>query len=208
VTAREFLLAFRGYHTPHFRIVQRRKTWFALSGVVIALALIGLLVRGLNFSIDFEGGSLIQYPDTAGVSVEDVRGVLAQEPYNRADAEIQIVDGDTIQIRTTALTDLTTIERTQLIDELAAQAGVDSSDVSTQVVGPTWGAEITRQALIGLVVAIIAIVIYVTFRFEWKMAVGALAAMVHDVLVTAGVYALTGREVSPATVIAILTILG
>jgi preprotein translocase subunit SecF len=208
VSVREFLLAFRGYHTPSFNIVQRRKRWFILSGIVIALALGGLFVRGLNFSIDFLGGSLIQYENAAGVSVEDVRDVLAQEPYGRGDAEIQIVDGDQIQIRTTALTDLSAIERTQLIDDLAAQAGVDSSAVSTQVVGPTWGAEITRQALIGLAVVLLAIAIYVTFRFEWKMAAGALAAVVHDVVITAGVYALTGRPVSPATVIAILTILG
>jgi preprotein translocase subunit SecF len=100
------------------------------------------------------------------------------------------------------------IERTQLIDELAAQAGVSEAEVSTQVVGPTWGDQITRQALIGLVIVLIAIALYVTLRFEWKMAIGALVAMVHDVVITAGVYALTGREVSPATVIAILTILG
>jgi preprotein translocase subunit SecF len=202
------MLAFRGYHTPSFPIVQRRNRWFALSGALIALSLAGLFLSGLNYSIDFKGGSLIQYENAAGVSVEDVREVLAQEPYDRADAEIQIVDGDQIQIRTTALTDLSAIERTQLVDELAAQAGVDPSDVSTQVVGPTWGAEITRQAVIGLVVVLVAIGIYVTFRFEWKMAVGALVAMLHDVVITAGVYALTGRQVSPATVIAILTILG
>ncbi len=199
---------FRGYRTPHFRIVQNRKRWFLLSGVVLALALAGLLVRGINYSIDFTGGSLIQYPDPAGATVEEVRDLLAQPPYDRGDAEIQLVSGDSILIRTTAITDLTLAERTQLIDDLAAQAGVDVSEVSTQVVGPTWGKQISRQALIGLIVVLIAISIYITFRFEWKMAIGAMVAMVHDVVITAGVYALTGREVSPATVIAILTILG
>jgi preprotein translocase subunit SecF len=208
MTGRELLLAFRGYRTPSFRILQRRKTWFMLSGAAILLALVGLLWQGINYSIDFTGGSLIQYPNAAGVTVEDVRGILAQDPYDRADAEIVFIGGDQIQIRTTALTDLTVIERTQLIDELAAQAGVSEAEVSTQVVGPTWGDQITRQALIGLVIVLIAIALYVTLRFEWKMAIGALVAMVHDVVITAGVYALTGREVSPATVIAILTILG
>lgn len=199
---------FRGYRTPRFRIVQRRRTWFLLSGAVIALALIGLFVQGLNYSIDFTGGSLIQYSNASGVSVEEIRDVLAREPYDRADAEIQIVGGDRVSIRTTALTDLSAEERAQLIEDLAAQAGVSSDEVSTQVVGPTWGRQITRQAVTGLVVVLIAIAVYVTFRFEWKMALGALVAMVHDVVITAGVYALTGREVSPATVIAILTILG
>ncbi|MGZ8626166.1 MAG: protein translocase subunit SecF [Actinomycetota bacterium] len=208
MNARETLSMLRGYRTPRFEIVRRRRTWFVLSGTVIALGLIGMLWRGINYSIDFTGGSLIQYTNAADVGVEDVRDLLAQDPYNRADAEIQVVGGDQIQIRTTALTDLTATERTELVDALADQAGVDATEVSTQVVGPTWGEEITRQAVIGLVVVLVAIAIYVTFRFEWKMALGALVALIHDVVITAGVYALTGREVSPATVIAILTILG
>jgi preprotein translocase subunit SecF len=199
---------FRGYRAPRFRIIQRRRTWFLLSGAMLALALIGLLVRGLNYSIDFTGGSLIQYPNESGVTVEQVRDLLAQEPFDRADAEIQIVGGDRVSIRTTALTDLSAEERAALIEGLARQAGVAPEDVSAQVVGPTWGAQITRQALIGLAIVLVAIAIYVTLRFEWKMAVGALVAMVHDVVITAGVYALTGRQVSPPTVIAILTILG
>ncbi len=199
---------FRGYRTPHLRIVQRRNRWFVLSGVVIALALVGLLVRGLNYSIDFTGGTLIQYENASATTVEQIRDLLARAPYDRADAEIQIVGGTRVSIRTSALTDLSAEERAQLIDDLARQAGVTSDDLSTQVVGPTWGREISRQALIGLIVVLIAITLYITFRFEWKMAIGAMAAMLHDVVITAGVYALTGREVSPPTVIAILTILG
>jgi preprotein translocase subunit SecF len=202
------LAAFRGHHTPSFRIVQRWRTWFLLSGVVIVLALVGLFARGLNYSIDFTGGSLIVYENRSGVDVEEIRDLLARAPFERGDAEIQIVGGDRVSIRTSALTDLSSDERTQLVDELAEQAGIAPSDISTQVVGPTWGRQITRQAVVGLVIVLIAIAVYVTFRFEWKMAVGALVAMLHDVLITAGVYALTGRQVSPATVIAILTILG
>ncbi len=91
---------------------------------------------------------------------------------------------------------------------LAKQAGVTVTEVSIQDIGPTWGAEISRKALFGLVVVLIAIMIYISFRFEWKMAVGAIIALLHDVLITIGVYALVGREVTPETVIAILTILG
>ncbi|MEX2407291.1 MAG: protein translocase subunit SecF [Actinomycetota bacterium] len=199
---------FRGYRTPGFRIVQRRKWWYLLSGCVMVLALAGLVFRGLNYSIDFTGGTLIQYANRGDVAVEEIRDVLAQDPYDRADAEIQIVGGDRVSIRTTALTDLSSEERARLIEELARQAGVSPDDVSAQVVGPTWGEEISRQALIGLIVVLIAITLYITLRFEWEMAVSAIAAMGHDVLITAGVYALTGRQVSPATVIAILTILG
>ena len=198
---------FRGYRVPHMRIIEHKRWWAILSGSLLAISLLGLLLRPLNFSIDFTGGSLIQYPNETGVSAEDIRGVLAD--YGREDAEVQIVGADQVAIRTSALTDdLTAAERVQLVDDLAAQAGVDPSDVSIQVVGPTWGQQISRQALIGLVVVLLAITLYITFRFEWKMAIGAQLAMLHDDVITAGVYALTGRQVSPATIIAILTILG
>ena len=207
MNVRHALDTFRGYRTPRFRIIEHRRWWAIVSGTLLVLSIVGLLVRGLNFSIDFTGGSLIQYPNVSGLSTEDIRGVLAD--YGREEAEIQVVGGDQVSIRTTAITDdLTAEERAQLVDDLATQAGVTPSDVSIQVVGPTWGSQISRQALIGLVVVVLAIATYITFRFEWKMAVTAQLAMVHDVVITAGVYALTGREVSPATVIAILTILG
>jgi preprotein translocase subunit SecF len=199
---------FRGYRHPEFHIIQRRRRWLILSGTAIAVSLIGLFVLRLNYSIDFTGGTLIQYTIETEVSVEEIRDVLAAEPYGREAAEVQIVGEDRVSIRTSALTDLTPQERAGLFDGLAAQAGVASDDISAQVVGPTWGEQISRQALIGLLVVILAITLYITLRFEWKMALGAMVAMVHDVIITAGVFALTGREVSPATVIAILTILG
>jgi preprotein translocase subunit SecF len=208
MTLRRAFDTFRGYRHPEFHIIQRRRRWFILSGTVIAISIIALFLQGLNLSIDFTGGSLIEYRPSNDVTVEQVRGLLAQSPYDRGDAEVQIVGGNQITIRTTALTDLSAAERTQLFDALAKQAGIGPNDISAQVVGPTWGEQISRQALIGLIIVLLAITLYITFRFEWKMAIGAMVAMVHDVVITAGVYALTGREVSPPTVIAILTILG
>src|SRR5262245_8076777 len=199
---------FRGYRHPEFHIIQRRRRWAILSGTLITISLLALVFRGLNYSIDFTGGSLIEYRMATSVTAEQVRELLAQDPYDRGDAEVQIVGGEQVSIRTSALTDLSATERTQLFEDLANQAGISPNDISAQVVGPTWGEQISRQALIGLVVVLLAITLYLTFRFEWKMAVGAMVAMVHDVLITAGVYALTGREVSPPTVIAFLTILG
>ena len=199
---------FRGYRHPEFNIIQRRRRWFVLSGSAILVSIIALVFLGLNYSIDFTGGTLIEYRLSNDVTVEQVRDLLGQDPYAREGAELQIVGGDQVSIRTSALTDLTAGERTQLFEALAEQAGISPDDISVQVVGPTWGEQISRQAVIGLVVVLLAITLYITLRFEWKMAVGAMVAMVHDVLITAGVYALTGREVSPPTVIAILTILG
>jgi preprotein translocase subunit SecF len=207
VNVREALRTFRGYRVPHLQIIQHKKWWFLLSGTVLALSVVGLLVRGLNYSIDFRGGAQLVYANDTGISADQVRSLLSSPPYG-LDSEVQIVGGTQISVRTESLTGLTAGERTQLIDDLAKQAGVTSNDISIKVVGPTWGKQITRQAVIGLIVVLIAITLYITFRFEWKMAVGAQVAMVHDVVITAGVYALVAREVSPATVIAILTILG
>ncbi len=205
---RRALDTFRGYRHPEFHIIQRRRRWFLLSGSAILISILALVFLGLNYSIDFTGGTLIEYRLSKDVTVEQVRDLLAQDPYAREGAEVQIVGGDQVSIRTSALTDLSAEQRTQLFDALAKQAGISPGDMSAQVVGPTWGEQISRQALIGLVIVLFAITLYITLRFEWKMAVGAMVAMVHDVLITAGVYALTGREVSPPTVIAILTILG
>ncbi len=204
----EAVHTFRGYRIPNFRIIARKRWWFLLSGFVLVLSLVGLLVRQLNLSIDFKGGAQLTYDDNSRVTAEQVRDLLASEPYGLTDSEVQIVGGNQVSVRTESLTRFTDTIRTQLIDDLAAQAGVDPSNVNRQDVGPTWGEQISRKALIGLIVVLIAITIYIALRFEWKMAIGAQVAMLHDVVITAGVYALVGRQVSPATVIAILTILG
>jgi preprotein translocase subunit SecF len=208
MNVREAVAVFRGHREPHLHLIEHRRWWFALSGTVIALSLIGLFVRGLNLSIDFEGGSQITYEDRSGVSADQVRSLLTAAPYHLDESEVQLVGGNEISVRTRSLTELSDTTRTQLVDDLAKQAGVTPDDISRTDVGPTWGSEISRKALQGLIVVLLAITIYISFRFEWKMAIGAQVAMIHDVIITAGIYALVGREVTPATVIAILTILG
>jgi len=205
MSVRDVIATYRGHTTPRLRLVALRNRWFAISGLVIVLGLGGLLVRGLNLSIEFRGGAQLQYLDRSGVSVAEVASTLAAN--GRPDAEVQIVNGDTISIRTTSLT-VNAAERDRLLSALAAQAGISPNDINQQDVGPTWGAEISRKALVGLVIVLVTIFAYVWLRFEWKMALGANIALVHDVAITAGVYALVGRQVTPATVIAILTILG
>ncbi len=209
MNVRQAISTFRGHRVPDVSIIPRKNLWFMLSGAVILLSLGGLLFRGLNLSIDFKGGALITYPfETPGLTAADVSGTLAAAPFNRGDAEVQIVSGNQILIRTATLTTMSDKDRTALVDALAKQAGVTPNDVNRTDVGPTWGSQISRKALFGLIVVLIAITLYIALRFEWKMAIGAQVAMIHDVVITAGVYALTGREVTPATVIAVLTILG
>ena len=208
MNARELVSVFRGHREPHLRLIEHRRWWFLLSGTVIVLSLAGLFVRGLNLSIDFKGGSQVTYEDRANVSADQVQSLLSGAPYHLRDSEVQLVGGNQISIRTRSLTELSDTERTGLINALAKQAHVSPNDINRTDVGPTWGSEISRKALEGLIIVLVAITLYISFRFEWKMAIGAQVAMLHDVIITAGIYALVGREVTPATVIAILTILG
>ena len=198
------LETYRGHTIPHFPFVERRNVWFVLSGVLIAASLVGLLASRLNYSIDFDGGARLQYPLTADVTVADIADVLAEA--GRDGAEVQIVSGDQVAIRTESLSE--TGDTDDLLNALAAQAGIDASEISVEDIGPTFGAEVRRQAVTGLVVVLATISLYIAVRFEPKMAIGAMIALLHDVVITAGLYALVGREVTPETVIAILTILG
>lgn len=199
------LQTFRGHRVPRFRIIERRNRWFAISGAVILLSIVGLLVRGLTLSIDFEGGALIKYTNNTGVSVAQIDQVLSK--FGRSDAEVQIVKGNEVSIRTSTLTTLKG-EKATMISELAKQAGTSVNDVSMTDVGPTWGAQISSKAIKGLIIFLVLVTVYIAFRFEWKMAMSAQAALIHDIIITVGIYALVGREVTPATVIALLTILG
>jgi preprotein translocase subunit SecF len=206
VNLRHAIDTYRGHTIPHVRWVQHRNRWFAISGVFILLSLGGLLFRNLNFSIDFEGGAQITYTFAKPVSAEQAQATL--EEHGVEDAEVQIVNGEAVSIRTPSLTTEGASGSAAIRRALAEQAGIDPVDVNIEDVGPTWGGEISRKAAIGLVIVLAAITGYITLRFEWKMAIGAMIALVHDVLITVGVYALTGREVTPETVIAVLTILG
>jgi preprotein translocase subunit SecF len=196
---------YRGHTIPHFKIIQKRNRWFAVSGIVILLSLGGLLFRHLNLSIDFEGGAKLEYPFTTSLTAQDVIGVL--DDNGHPGSEVQIVNGDTVSVRTGTLTE--NPEQSQrLLSALADQAGISVSDINQTDIGPTWGGEISKKAIRGLFIVLIGIGAYIAFRFEPKMAAGAMIALLHDLIITIGVYALVGREVTPATVIAVLTILG
>ena len=203
MTFREFFDVYRGYRIPHFKLIEHRNWWFTFSGILIVLSILGITVRGFNYSIDFEGGAQIAYPLHTGETVQDVEATLATYGLT---GSVQVVSGDSVAIRTETLTGLP--DSTKLLNDLASRAGIATTDINVEDIGPTWGSEISKKAVRGLILVLIAITLYIAFRFEWTMAAGAMIALVHDVTITAGVYALTGRVVTPETVIAILTILG
>ncbi|MEY2476116.1 MAG: preprotein translocase subunit SecF [Actinomycetota bacterium] len=195
----------RLYHgETSFDFIGKRRRWFMFSLFVIVAGVAGLFARGgLNLGIDFEGGTAweVQAP---GVSVTEARDAL--EPLGVADAKIQILGGDKLSVQ--AETGGDAAKREQVTQKLAELGDTTTANVDVNEVGPSWGNEISKKAQRALIFFFIAISAYITLRFEWKMAVAAIAAVVHDILVTIGVYALSGFQVTPATVIAFLTILG
>ncbi len=175
---------------------------WVITAVMLLVSGGALVGRGLNLGIDFEGGTSweVEAPD---VSVSDTRSALGDT--GAAGAKIQIVGGDTVRVQSEPSDDAA---RDAVTAALADLADVEDAEVSVSTVGPTWGDEISSKAQRALVFFFIIISAYIAIRLEWKMAIGALAAVVHDLVITVGVYALFQFEVTPATVIAILTILG
>jgi len=188
----------------HISFVAQRSRWFKVSGAVLAVCVVSLGLLGLNLSIDFRGGLALETPNPAGASINEVRDALA--PFGFKDARVlEIDDGALLRVQTEAV-DLDT-ER-ELVKAVTEVAGTTVDATNLESVGPTFGAEIARRAVLALTVFLVIIVIFISIRFEWKMALGAIAALGHDLLITFGAYSIVGFEVTPATVVAILTILG
>ncbi|MFJ4921700.1 protein translocase subunit SecF [Streptomyces sp. NPDC088725] len=185
-----------------YDFVGKRKIWYGISILITITAIVGLAVRGLNMSIDFEGGAVFTTPKTS-VSVQQAE-TFAKEASGH-DAVVQKLGNGTLRIQVTALD---TQQADHVGSELAKDLKVDQNDIAADLVGPSWGETIANKAWTGLAVFMLLVVIYLAIAFEWRMALAALVALIHDLTITVGVYALVGFEVSPGTVIGLLTILG
>jgi SecD/SecF fusion protein len=187
--------------------IGRRRLWFAISGVIIAVSVVAIATRGLNLGIDFRGGTQIAFKTTNYVPIEDVRGQMRQ--IGRSDAVIQgrgSSQGDSyksFQIRTGSLG---LAEQNSI--QSALQDKLDATSIGVKNVSSSFSRQIARLALLAILVSLGLIVLYITLRFDLKYAVPVLVALAHDIVITVGVYALTGREVTTATVAAVLTVLG
>ncbi|HEX4253746.1 MAG TPA: protein translocase subunit SecF [Streptosporangiaceae bacterium] len=185
--------------------VGRQKLWYAISGCIVLIAIVALLVRGLNFSVDFKGGSIftVKAPNATISQVEKAvsdggggsvtvqkAGVGTKAQWQAQTAPLSIAQNEKVQ------------------NTLASELHIGQSQISSQIVGPTWGSQISSKALEALIAFLIVIVIYLSIAFEWKMASAAFVALLHDIVITVGVYALAGFQVSPATITGLLTILG
>ena len=184
-------------------IIGKKKRWYALSGLLIVLSFGALTLQGLHLGIEFKGGASY----TVTKSGADLNPALeaVSEAGIPGEPIIQSIGSDQVRVQTGSLTNA---QSSALQDALSAKYGVSIDSIDTQIIGPSWGKEITRKALYGLFGFIVVVLLYLAMAFEPKMAISAIIAVVHDVFITVGIYALVGFDVTPATVIGFLTILG
>jgi len=182
--------------------VGNRRRGFTFSGIVIAASLLGVMFLGFNVGVDFEGGTVIEIENPAGATLSEVRDALADAGLSNAKVQTR---GEGVRIQTEQLS---IGDEQAVVDAVAAVVGEDPAEASRQTVGPTFGRQVAESAIRALVIFLIVVGAYISIRLEWKMALSGMLALVHDLVFTAGLYSIIGFEVSPATVIAILTILG
>ena len=183
-----------------------KKVFLTISAVAVVV-LVGFMgVRGFNFGIEFVGGSSISFANSNGVSTEDLRAAFEEEGEGGATIQTATTDGQEGFIVKIATTDSSTAN--DIANNIQEKFGWNQEDTSVDVIGPDWGASVVRSSLIAFFVSLLLIIVYIAIRFEWKMGVVAIVALLHDLIIVMGVYAIVGREVNPNTIAALLTILG
>ncbi|MDI6799515.1 MAG: protein translocase subunit SecF [Actinomycetota bacterium] len=185
-----------------FDFMGRKNTWFIISAVLITMAALAMLFKGIRPGIDFKGGTLLDLAFKNEITAADVRDVLRE--FDLSNSTIQQVETKEFLIRSKKLDQAT---QKEILAAFETKAKIEEIRY-IQDVGPGWGEQVTRGALLALAASLATILIYITLRFEYKMAFSAVAALLHDVVITVGVYALLGREVTPNMIAGLLTILG
>ena len=202
-------IAHRLYHgETAFPLIKERKRFYAASLLLCVIALLSLTFRGLNLGVEFKGGAIFTVTAPSNVDVHDSRTFV--EGLGIEDPIVQTVKtskgGTRLRVETKPLTEA---ETQQVVAALAERFHVDANtEIDSRDVGASWGKQVTNKALKGLVAFLIAVVLFISLRFEPKMAASAMIALVHDLLLAAGVYSVTGFVVTPSTIIALLTVLG
>jgi preprotein translocase subunit SecF len=186
-----------------YDFVGNRKIWYGLSILITITAIVGLAVRGLNMGIDFQGGAVFTTPKITAVSVSQAE-TYAEEAAGH-DAIVQELGNGSLRIQ---IAGIDTDKSNEIKEVLAKDLNVNAENINADLIGPSWGDQIANKAWQGLGIFLVLVVIYLAIAFEWRMAIAAFVALIHDITITVGIYALVGFEVTPGTVIGLLTILG
>jgi preprotein translocase subunit SecF len=186
----------------------KRKVGLILAIVAVVVTFGSLLTQGLNLGLDFEGGDAWDIPASETFGVDEATDVLTANDVSTSGARIQLRSSETSDVVTVQVEVLPREQAEAITADFAEAAGVTVDDISFSFTSSTWGAEITEKAARALVIFLVVVAVFISVRFEWRMAVAALTAMVNDVIVAIGVYSVFQFLVTPATVIAFLTILG
>ncbi|HEU5333505.1 MAG TPA: protein translocase subunit SecF [Actinocrinis sp.] len=189
-----------------YNIVGRRKRWLTIFGTVLLAAILGLLVRGLHFSVDFKGGSVITVP-SATMTTDQAGSIASADGVPAPTVQVKQIVGGGRQVTVTTTT-ITTQTQQKLTADLAKAAGIPETKITVEQVGASWGHDVSKQAIEALIVFLVLLAVYLAIFFEWKMAIAALTSLINVIVITVGVYAWSGLEVSPSTVVGFLTILG
>lgn len=185
-----------------YDFIGHKKRWYVASGVAVLVSIVSLLTLGLTLGIEFKGGASFQFP-SGGHSVAEAQSTVANVGVGEVVAT-KLSSGD-LRVQTPPLDDAKT---RAVEDALQSRLGIPRDRLSPSNISASWGSDITSKAVQALIVFLIAVTIYISVVYEWKMAAAALVALLHDLIITAGIYSLVGFEVTPSTVIALLTILG
>ncbi len=197
---------FRGQTAVDF--YGKRRIGFIVAVIVVLVTFGSLFTRGLNLGLDFEGGDAWDVPASETFAQDEAAGVLEDNGVSTAGARIQRRSGDSTDVITIQIQEVSREQAEVLTNAFADAAGVENGDIGFSFTSSTWGSEITDKAVRALVIFLIVVSIFISIRFEYRMAIAALVAMIHDVILVVGAYTVFGFEVTPATVIAFLTILG
>lgn len=189
----------------HIDFVGRYRLWLGISAAVLVVAIAAIVINGLNLSIDFAGGTTWRVP--SDTFTKDQAEAVAEQ-FELEDPTVREAQSAGLNVIYLESRQVEPEKAAEVTDALAQASGLQPDDVDNKSVGATWGEQVTQKALIALVVFLVAVVGYITIRFEFKMAITAILEVFHDLLIVVGVYALGGFEVSPSTVIGVLTMLG
>ncbi|MFL6164605.1 MAG: protein translocase subunit SecF [Jatrophihabitantaceae bacterium] len=185
-----------------------RKRWYLASLILIVLCLLSMLFRGFNVGIDFKGGTQFQVrAANTTLTTKQVEEAMSTTGHPAEGAAQEVGSGSTRQI-VVKTKELNLTEQTAVQSKLGQSLKIDPNSISVDSVSSSWGSEITKKAVEGLIIFLIVVFAYITIRFEWKMAVAALGALLHDMLIAAGIYSIVGFELTPSTIVGLLTILG